>query len=99
MSATLALTTVTINTVECEKEEGCTVVSSRDVDVTATWTGTGALRTQKAGSSYDDGNCTYRFKGAAQMRDASANISLNGRTLSGAGSLVASKSTYVVKCD
>lgn len=98
-SATLAPTTVTINAVECEKEGGCTVVRSRDMDVAATWNGTGGLRTQKAGSSYDDGNCTYNFKGSAQIRDASASITLDGRTLSGAGSLVDSKSTYVVKCN
>lgn len=98
-SATLAPSTVTINTLECEKEIGCTVVSSRDVNVAASWTGTGVLLTQKAGSSHDNGTCSYKFKGVAQSRDANASITLDGRTLSGAGSLVDAKSAYVVKCN
>ncbi len=97
-SATVAPTTVTLDTNDCD-EAGCTVVSSRDVQVSATLEGVGDLQTMKGRSSFNDGTCTYQFKTAGNVRMASGTFSLDGQAQSGEGSMAKSKDLTVVRCD
>lgn len=97
-SANVAPTTVTLNTWNCD-DTGCTVASSRDVQVAATWQGVGELQNMKNRSSFDHGACTFQFKSAGNARTASATFSLDGQAQSAEGSLGKSKDLTVIKCD
>ena len=97
-SATLAPSTVTLNTYRCNEFE-CSAVSSRDVEVTATMQGVGELQHIKSRSLYDDGRCTYQNKNGGEVRTATTNVILDGENIGGEGSLAASQSLTVVRCD
>jgi len=97
--ATLAPTLVTINQLDCQKEVGCTVISSRDVEVAATFVGVGDMQTSKAQSSYTDGTYTYRFKGSGSFRHATSSFTVNGDAHSGTGSLTTAKQLTVVRAN
>jgi hypothetical protein len=97
--ATLAPTTVTLNTFDCQEATGCTVVSSHDVQVAATMTGVGELQKIKSRSSFDDGRCTYQNKNGGEVRTGTTNVILDGENIGGEGTLAESQSLTVVRCD
>jgi hypothetical protein len=79
-SATLATSTVTISTYDCT-EEDCVPVSSRDVTVSGSWTGSGPVVSFSDRSRFDDGTCVYTFSGKGQSRDAVATATVDGAPL------------------
>jgi len=98
-SATLAPTTVTISQFDCQQEAGCTVISSREVDVAATLQGVGDVQTSKAHSSYTDGTYTYHFKSSGSFRQATRSFIVDGAAQSGTGSVTTSKNLTVVRAN
>jgi len=97
--ATLTPTTVTISQFDCQQEAGCTIISSRDVEVAATFTGVGEVQTSKAHSSYTDGTYTYHFKGSGSFREASSSFTVDGDAQSGTGSLTTAKNLTIVRAN
>ena len=99
-SATLADTTVHVVDEACDKF-GCEPGAGRDIQVSASWTGFGPLRTSKAHLSSDDGICRSReaFKGSS--RAATISGSIDGQPISsadGAGQLSSGKDSFTSRC-
>lgn len=81
-SATLAATTVALDTYECsEEEEECTIVSSRDVTVSGSWAGAGPVFSFSDRFRFSDGTCTETFSGKGKSREAVATATIDGTSL------------------
>jgi hypothetical protein len=97
-SATLAATTISIDTYVCD-EFSCVPGSSRDVTVSGTWTGVGPTYFQKYRSSTDDGTCRSNEAGKGSFREASLSGTVAGTSLVGSyGSISDGKFTYRSRC-
>lgn len=70
-SATIGLTTLTLQQESCNSETGCTLGGERDVDVEGVFTAIGPATKQSHRSTYDDGICTVKdsFKGTARQSE------------------------------
>jgi hypothetical protein len=85
-SASLAPTTITLETFECtfdpDTGEGtCTVVSTRDVTVSATWTAIGGLVRSSERFTFRVEGCRETFSSKTKSRDAEAVGTLDGTSL------------------
>ncbi|HXU84352.1 MAG TPA: hypothetical protein VN773_00960 [Verrucomicrobiae bacterium] len=78
--ATLAPTTVSVEDLACEKF-GCAPGSTRDIVVSADWTGFGPLQSSKSRNAWDDSVCRTHeaFKGSNRQADVTG--SLDGHDL------------------
>lgn len=79
-TATLARTTVTVEQWICD-ELACEPVSSRDLTVVGTWTGSGPTTSSKYRSTFDDGTCRYAEAGKGSSREASFTGTIDGESL------------------
>jgi hypothetical protein len=85
-SAALAPTTITLDTYECifdpeTGEETCTVVSSREVTVSATWTAISGLVRSSERFTFRVEGCRETFSSRTKSRDAEAVGTLDGSSL------------------
>ncbi len=103
-SATLAPTTVTLETVDCTYdeatgEETCVVTSSRDVVVSAEFTGVGPLYSSSNRGKFSDGTCTETYSSRGTSRDAEATFTVDGKSYSGQwGYLESGRFSFKVSC-
>ena len=99
LSAALAPTTVTVEDRACEKF-ACEPVSTRDIVVSAKWTGFGPLQTSKSRNAWDDGTCRSHdaFKGSNRQADVTG--SLDGHDLAAEryGYISSGKYTFRSSC-
>ena len=96
-SATLSDTLVTLETWSCTPD-GCQEVSSRDVTVAATFTGTGPLNTSNGHNKSEWGNCTFFFTGKSAHREGEATFTLDGQIVDPPAFLGTSTSTIKEVC-
>jgi hypothetical protein len=98
--ATLAATTVAVQTITCDEKPECELGPPRDIIVEGTWTGIGPIYGSKFHYSSDDGTCRSYQSGKGSNREASFAGSIDG--LSPAGDTWAmlndGKFTYRSRC-
>lgn len=97
-SATLSPTVITLNTYSCNRMS-CTVSSSRDVTVSATFTGTGELSSYSGRGSFKEGDCTYKYSYKGSSRQAAVALTLDGVTSDASGSIGTETYTFSTNCD
>jgi hypothetical protein len=96
--ATLSSTVIAVGPVVCD-ETGCHPGGdTRDVTVSATYTGIGDISSFRANSKQTFGNCTMFFVGKGSSRSAVASLIVDGRTLSADGFLSVSTQKTKLIC-
>ncbi len=93
-SATLSPTTITFY--DCNRR-GCT--ATRDVTVSATFTGTGELSSYSGRGQFKEGDCTYKYSYKGTSRQAAVALTLDGVTSDTSGSLGTETYTFSSNCD
>jgi hypothetical protein len=98
-SAALAPTTVTVEDVACEKF-ACEPGSTRDIVVSANWTGFGQLLTSKSRNSGDDGTCRTHeaFKGSNRQADVTGSVDGHDLPAEHDGYIYSGKYTFRSSC-
>lgn len=98
-SAGFGATAVDLYTYVCDAEKNCDQVFSRTVTVAATWTGSGNPEANKDHQRYDQGACTVDQKfDTLYDGNASLVLTLDGKSLSGAGSTQVNHVQTRTKC-
>ncbi|HET7495385.1 MAG TPA: hypothetical protein VFJ80_08040 [Candidatus Limnocylindrales bacterium] len=75
--------TITVTAYDCSQDP-CVPISSRDVDVSATWTGTGSITSQKSRFVYDDGVCFQVSADKSSYRGATVSGTVDGTSIANA---------------
>jgi hypothetical protein len=86
LSATLAPTTVVLETFECT-EAGCDLVDSREVTVSASDTRTGPIGKGRDRGTFRDGSCMYKWSNTYTSAEVAGTITLDGVTYDEVGSV------------
>jgi hypothetical protein len=99
LSASLAPTTVTVEDLACEKF-ACEPGATRDIVVSANWTGFGPLLTSKYRNAFDDGTCRSHeaFKGSNRQADVTGSLDGHDLAADRYGYLSSGKSTFRSSC-
>lgn len=98
-SASLAPTTVTVEDLACEKF-ACDPGSTRDIVVSAGWTGFGPLQTSKGRNAWDDGTCRTHeaFKGSNRQADVTGSVDGHDLAADRFGYISSGKYTFRSSC-
>jgi hypothetical protein len=80
LSATLAPTTVTLQSYNNCTPQGCGEGDSREVTVSATDTAVGPIGTGRQRGMFKDGNCMYKYSSTERSADVAGTITLDGVT-------------------
>jgi hypothetical protein len=97
--ATLSQTTITVEVIGCDRNGRCQPTGETDdVTLAATFTGTGAISTQRQNSKSEFGNCTTYFVGKGASRNADASVTIDGQPLDPPAMLFASTQKFKVIC-
>ena len=86
-SATIAPTTITVQTIECDEVDCTPTGDTREVVVEGTFTATSPERRESYRSFYDDGVCTQRdsFRGTSRSSTFSGTIDGQAVEITGGG--------------
>jgi hypothetical protein len=101
-SATVSATTLTIEQLDCSsKDVDCITVSSRDVSITGSWIGTGAVSSNADRSHGDDGLCRYSesFKGSGRSASFTGTIGDESFSSDDVAFLSSGRETFRSRCD
>ena len=96
-SATLPRVNITVNAFTCDAT-GCQPAGTKTVAVRATYTGVGDLMTFRSNSKSTFGGCSMYFVGKGSQREATATLTIDGRSLDALGSLFTSTQKVKVLC-
>ena len=96
-TAALSQTEIPVQAFTCDSA-GCTPTGVRTALVSATYPGIGVLNTFRSNSKSTFGGCTMYFVGKGSSREASATLTVDGRSLDGPGSLFTSTQKIKVLC-
>jgi hypothetical protein len=97
--AALSSTTITVEVIGCDRNGNCQPTGETDTaTLTATFTGTGAISTQRQNSKSEFGNCTTYFVGKGTSRNADASATIDGQPLDPPAILFASTQKFKVIC-
>jgi hypothetical protein len=77
LSATLAPTTVTLESYDCTDED-CELSGSREVTVSASGTAIGPVGTSRERGMFKEGKCAYKWSFTPTSADAAGTITLDG---------------------
>jgi len=97
-SAALSPTDVTLEAFACDAAGCVPTGATRVARVGALYTGVGVVDTFRANSKSTFGGCTMYFVGKGSSRQASASLTIEGRSLDALGSLFASTQKTKVIC-
>ena len=75
--------TITVTAYDCTQDP-CVPISSRDVGVNVSWTGTGPITTQKSRFVYDDGVCLQVSADKSSYRSATVAGTIDGASIANA---------------
>ena len=92
-SATLAPTEVVLSS--CNRR-GCT--EGDTITVSATFTGTGEIRTYSGRGSFTENGCRYRYSFQGESRDATVTVTVDGDSSSGYGTIQSEDYTFTSTC-
>jgi hypothetical protein len=96
-TASLAPTAIVVQAFMCDST-GCNPAGTRTALVSATYAGAGDLATFRSNSKSTFGGCTMYFVGKGSSREATANLTIDGRSLDALGSLFTSTQKLKVLC-
>jgi len=83
LSSALLAATITISAYDCTQEV-CVPISSRDVAVSVSWTGTGPIASQKSRFVFDDGVCYQVSAEKSSYRAATVTGTVDGASIANA---------------
>jgi hypothetical protein len=95
--ATLSTIEIPVQAVTCDST-GCNPTSTRIAVVSATYAGVGDLATFRSNSKSTFGGCSMYFVGKGSSREATATLTIDGRSLDALGSLFTSTQKIKVLC-
>jgi hypothetical protein len=96
-NATLSNLDVVLQAFTCDTNV-CQPTTTRTATVRATWTGVGDLNTFRSNSKSTFGGCSMYFVGKGSQRQATATLTVDGRSLDAAGYLAVSTQKIKVLC-
>ena len=98
VSGDLSTATLSPTTVQLYSCDGRRCTEGDVVTVSATFTGTGELNRYSGRGSFKDGDCTYRYTFEGQSREGTFEITIDGSTSTGPGSVGEEEYTFTVRC-
>jgi hypothetical protein len=96
-SATLSRVDITLEAFTCDAT-GCQPTGTKTVGVSATYTGVGDLITFRSNSKSTFGGCSMYFGGKGSQREATAILTIAGRSLDAFGYIATSTQKVKVLC-
>jgi hypothetical protein len=96
-SAALSSTVITVEAFTCDTT-GCSLTATRPARVSATYTGIGDVITFRSNGKSTFGGCSMYFGAKGSEREATASLTIDGRSLDAAGYLAASTQKIKVLC-
>lgn len=96
--AALSPTEITVQAYECDATSCNPTGSPRTALVSATYTGVGDVSTFRSNSKSTFGGCTMYFGGKGSSRNATATLTVDGRSFEAPGSLFTSTQRVKVLC-
>jgi hypothetical protein len=96
-SASLSSVDITVDAFTCDAT-GCDPAGHRTAEVSASYTGVGDLVTFRSNGKSSFGGCSMYFVGKGTEREATAILTIDGRSLAATGYLAASTQKIKVLC-